>query len=62
MWDQISLFMFLKIFPYFWNFFYINIHENANYAKWIIYISYDIGINALCLSFNLVPILVVYDK
>ena len=36
------------------------IHEYANYANKMIYIS-DHEIKGLCLSFYLVPILVVYD-
>ena len=37
---------------------FINIHE---YANWVICISGH-GIKGICLTFNLVPRLVVYDK
>ena len=53
---EISLFIFFMIFPIFYNIF-INIHEYPNYANTV-----DHGMKGLCLSFNLVPILVVCGK
>ena len=38
--------------------FFINVHEYANKIICI----FDHGIKGLCLSFNLVPSLVAYDK
>ena len=58
-WDEISLFIFVMIFPYFFSVF-INIHEYANYANMVCCI-FDNGIKGLCLSFILVQILVLYD-
>ena len=58
-WDEISLFIFVKIFPYFCSVF-INIHEYANYANKVCCI-FDHGMKGLCLSFILVQILVLYD-
>ena len=52
-----SLFIFLMIFFFFSAF--MNIHEYANYANKITYI-FDHGMKGLCLSFDLVQILVIY--
>ena len=54
---------FLRFPPFFYDFllslrFFMNIHE---YANWVICIS-DHGMKGICLTFNLVPRLVVYDK
>ena len=57
-WDEISLFILVMIFPYFFSVFN-NIHEYANYANMIRCI-FDLGMKDLCLSFYLVQILVIY--
>ena len=46
-------------FPLFFSVF-INIHEYANYANMVCCI-FDHGMKGLCLRFNLVHILVIYD-
>ena len=51
-WDEISLFIFLMIFPYFFSIF-MNIHKYEKYANMMTCI-YDHEMKGLCLSFNLV--------
>ena len=55
-WDEISLFIFVMIFPLFFGVF-IEIHEYAN----MVHCMFDHGMKSLCLSFILVQILVIYD-
>ena len=61
-WDEISLYIFSMCFPYFLLFFFfMNIHEYANYENMITCI-FDHGMKGLCLSFNLVQMLVIYGQ
>ena len=57
-WDEISLFIHLMIFPYFFCVF-INNHEYVYYANMITCI-FDHGMKDLCHGLHLVHILVIY--
>ena len=57
-WDEISLIYIFNDFPLFFSFF-MNIHEYANYSN-IITCIFDHGMKGICLSFNLVQMLVNY--